>query len=62
MAVSSIFSGLMEEIQGSWWNDPHLVELISKLQNHNPLKSPYAWKDEQLTRRGRLVVESDVTL
>ena len=62
MAVSSIFSRLMEKIQGSRWNDPHLVELIFKLQNQNSLKSPYAWKDEQLTRRGRLVVGSEMTL
>ena len=62
LAVSSISTELMEQIQRSWENDPYLVNLMVQLQGQAELKSPYIWKDNQLIRRGRIVVGNDQDL
>ena len=62
MAISSISGGLMEEIQKSWENDPQLTKVIGQLKEQNSNSSPYNWKDNQLTRKGRLVVGKDLLL
>ena len=59
LAVSSISVGIMEQIQKSWETDPHLVNLIQQLKGQEKRDSPYSWKNDQLIRRGRLVVGSD---
>ena len=59
LAVSSISTGLMEDIKKSWENDPKLAQLIAQLQGQELLHSLYNWKEGQLTRRGRLVVGDD---
>ena len=56
MAVSSIPSELLREIQGSWESDSKLSLLISQLKLQALPHSPYAWEDNQLIRKGRLVV------
>lgn len=62
IAILSVSSDLMQEIQQSWEHDPYLSQLILKLQQQLVDKSPYAWFDEQLTRRGRLVMGNDAQL
>ena len=62
MAVSSISSELVQEIQDSWERDPALQSLISQLKQESLPHSPYAWSDNQLTRKGRMVVGNDKEL
>ena len=62
MAISSVSTELMDEIQRSWDNDPVIKDLISQLQVQGLPNSPYVWKDDQLSRKGRLVVGNDLTL
>ena len=62
MAVSSVSSNLMSEIQKSWEDDSSLKLIISQLQQNSLPHSPYVWADHQLTRKGRLVVGNDKEL
>ena len=62
MAISSISSDLMSQIQASWDNDRELRSLITQLQQKNLTGSPYTWAQGQLTRNGRLVVGKDKQL
>ena len=62
IAIFSISSELMAEIQGSWEMDPHLSELIPQLHQGLKPKSPYMWIEGQLTRKGRIVVGQDEQL
>ena len=62
LAVSSISTEIMEEIRSSWEIDPSIKELISQLKMQEMNHTAYIWKDNQLTRRGRLVVGKDLAL
>ena len=62
MAVSGISSDLMLEIQNSWEKDEELRELILKLQQPKPPASAYNWVNNQLTKKGRLVVRKNLEL
>ncbi|PKA61698.1 putative mitochondrial protein [Apostasia shenzhenica] len=58
--VQGISTNLMQRIQQSWQTDSKLQQLISDLQI-NPVL-PYSWKNQQLRRKGKLVVGSDSEL
>ena len=62
MAISSISSDLMAQIQSSWENDRELRQLITELQQQNLKDSSYSWSQGQLTRNGRVVVGKDMQL
>ena len=62
MAISTISSDLMHQIQFTWDTDAELRELILQLQQQKSINSPYIWSQEQLTRRGRIVVGKDKQL
>ena len=43
MAISTISSDLMQQIQSTWDTDAELRELILQLQQQKSINSPYAW-------------------
>ena len=59
---SSISSELVDEIQNSYGNDPSLIVLIFQLKQQALPHSPYAWTDNQLIMKGRLVVGNNKDL
>lgn len=60
-ALSSVSTELMSMIQGSWENDRQLQLKIQCLQQGKYVKN-YSWTDQQLKRKGKLVVSSNSDL
>ena len=60
--VSNVNSGLMEEIQQAWQEDPNMQAIIRELLI-NPSSHPhFSWQSAQLRRKGRLVVGHNPSL
>lgn len=54
--------GLLQQIQSSWTTDPALKSLIFEVQN-NPSSHPkYSWHNDELRRRGKLVIGANSDL
>ncbi|OMO80198.1 hypothetical protein COLO4_24175 [Corchorus olitorius] len=63
LAVSSVSTDLWDQIKASWAADTTLSNLIFQLQQGFFLtKSAYMWSNDQLLRRGRIVMGNDVAL
>ncbi|KAL8089286.1 hypothetical protein AgCh_038908 [Apium graveolens] len=56
MAVSSVQSELMDELEAHWAADPHLNRLISEIKRDVESHKKYTWYDNKLMRKGRLVI------
>ncbi|GKC95235.1 retrotransposon-related protein [Tanacetum coccineum] len=56
MVVTTIFSGLVEEVQKSYEQDSQMQLLIEKVQQGTSDSSKYSWNVGQLRRKGKLVV------
>ena len=57
-AISVVSSDLIHRIQQSWLSDPNIVYLIHKVKN-TVGRSHYTWQNDQLRRKGRLVIGKD---
>ncbi|GKB91615.1 putative mitochondrial protein [Tanacetum coccineum] len=62
MFVSSITTDLMKRVQGTWLTDDVVCAIITQLRNGQPAKQRYAWINEKLLRKGKLVVGHDANL
>ncbi|GKA38754.1 ty3-gypsy retrotransposon protein [Tanacetum coccineum] len=56
MVVSTIFSGLMEEVHKSCEEDNHLQKIVKKIEEEKADLSKYSWSVGQLRRKGKLMV------
>ncbi|GJS95902.1 retrotransposon-related protein [Tanacetum coccineum] len=56
MVVSTIFSGLMEEVHKSCEEDNHLQKIVKKIEEGKADLSKYSWSVGQLRRKGKLMV------
>lgn len=62
MALSSIHSTLYESIAATWLADPNLQALIQDIEQDAPRHTHFTWQNNQLRRKDKLVVGSDLTL
>jgi len=53
---------LLERIKLTWSTDPHLQKLISYLQHSAASHKHYSWLNDELKRKGKLVMGQDPTL
>lgn len=58
MAVTSVQSQLMKELENHWSTNPHLVKLINELQTEPSTHPQYSWCQNKLMRKGKLVIGS----
>lgn len=56
LVISNTSSELLQDIEDSWSSDAELKALIGKLQSNTPTSSQFTWHNNQLRRKGRLVV------
>ena len=61
-AIITLHSDLFDRIQLTWTSDPHLIKLISQLQQGTKSSTKFTWINNQLRRKGKLVVGQDDTL
>ena len=59
-AITFYHSDLFDKIKQSWSSDPSLVQLIKRLQQDQLTSSKYAWQNDQLRRKDKLVVGADL--
>nr|GFA57768.1 hypothetical protein [Tanacetum cinerariifolium] len=59
MVLTSVTTDLLPQIMATWSSDPSLITLISNLQAGKPCSKHYSWSNQQLTRKGKLVVGDD---
>lgn len=62
IVLSSVSSDLLQQIKDSWANDVVLQQLISKIKDKTYTGSKYTWTNEELRRKGKLVIGSDEQL
>ncbi|GJU65015.1 transposon ty3-G gag-pol polyprotein [Tanacetum coccineum] len=62
MFVSSITIDLMKKVQDTWLTDDAVGAIITNLRNGQPAKQHYAWVNDKLLRKGKLVVGQDANL
>ena len=55
-------SELIQEVQQSWITDIHLQKLITELKANTSSHKHYTWENNELRRKGKLVVGIDGTL
>lgn len=60
--MSSADSSLLQEIQESWQEDMELKNLITHLQQSSGSSSQYTWVNNQLRRKGKLLVGRNLEL
>nr|GEU99885.1 hypothetical protein [Tanacetum cinerariifolium] len=63
-SLSTYEKELLAVIQAlhKWRGDPSLITLIANLQAGKPYSKHYSWSNQQLTRKGKLVVGDDPAL
>ena len=61
-AITFCQTELLDKIKKTWTTDPALVQLISKLQAGQLPTTKYVWHNDQLRRKGKLVVGDEPTL
>ena len=61
-AISTFHSELFSRIQLTWTTDPHLVQLINRLEQGTKHSTKFTWQHSQLRRKGKLVVGQDASL
>jgi len=57
-----VVSELVIKIKASWDSDHAIQRKISELQANSSFHKHYSWKDGELMRKGRLVVDRDDAL
>ncbi|GKC69078.1 hypothetical protein Tco_1114961, partial [Tanacetum coccineum] len=62
MVLTSVTTDLLPQIVATWSSDPFLITLIANLQAGKPCSKHYSWFNQQLTRKGKLVVGDDHAL
>ena len=62
MALNGAPTNLMTLISHGWTNDPKLQTIISALQHNAPNHPKYTYVNQQLRRKGKLVVSDDQQL
>ena len=62
IATTTVNTDLMGRIQESWEQDAVLKEVIEKLQQGVVVKNKYEWVNQQLRRKGKLVVGNNMEL
>ncbi|GJY06575.1 retrotransposon-related protein [Tanacetum coccineum] len=62
MVLTSVSSELLPKIEESWSKDFSLKSLIDNLQAGKPVSKHYSWFNQQLRRKGKLVVGNDPDL
>ncbi|GKC23952.1 ty3-gypsy retrotransposon protein [Tanacetum coccineum] len=62
MVLTSVTTDLLPQIVAAWSSDPFLITLIANLQAGKPCSKHYSWSNQQLTRKGKLVVGDDPAL
>lgn len=60
--LSTVSSDLMLQVEHSWTIDKYMQELIAKLQADPAMVSKYTWSNDQLRRKGKVVVGADFAL
>ena len=53
---------MFNRIQLTWTTDPHLVQLINRLEQGTKHSTKFTWQHNQLRHKGKLVVGQDVSL
>ncbi|GKD17539.1 putative mitochondrial protein [Tanacetum coccineum] len=62
MFVSSITTDIMKKVQDTWLTNNAVGAIITNLRNGQPAKQHYAWVNDKLLRKGKLVVGQDANL
>jgi hypothetical protein len=62
LTLSTISTNLLEAVQASWTIDNNLVKIITQLKQDPSSHPLYAWANEHLYRKGKLVVGNDPDL
>ncbi|GJV87957.1 putative mitochondrial protein [Tanacetum coccineum] len=60
--VSSVSSGVWDNVKDSWKNDLDTQNLIKSLEHHSYKGNKYSWTGEILKRKGKVVVGNDPEL
>ena len=55
-AISVFNTDLLHRIKLSWVQDPAMVHLLHKAKQSQGTHSKYSWENEQLRRKGKLLV------
>ena len=61
-AITFYQTDLYDRIKATWSTDPFLGQLIKQLQQDKKATLKYTWQNDQLKRRGKLVVGDDYSL
>ena len=56
LAITVVHTDLFDRIQLTWTKDPQLVQLITQLQQGTKKHTKFTWQNQQLRRKGKLVV------
>nr|GEV00916.1 hypothetical protein [Tanacetum cinerariifolium] len=62
IVLTSVTTNLLPQIVATWSSDPSVITLIANLQAGKPCSKHYSWSNQQLTRKGKLVVGDDHAL
>ncbi|MCI13162.1 Ty3/gypsy retrotransposon protein, partial [Trifolium medium] len=62
MALDAASVDLMTKIRNSWSSDPTLDKIVTDLQSNSSSHPKFTWIRNELRRKGKLVVGSDVAL
>ncbi|GJU38056.1 ty3-gypsy retrotransposon protein [Tanacetum coccineum] len=62
IVLTSVSTDLLPKIVDSWSNDPSLITLIANLKASKPISKHYSWSNQQLRRKGKLVISNDPAL
>ncbi|GKD98986.1 retrotransposable element Tf2, partial [Tanacetum coccineum] len=62
MVLTSVSTDLLPKIVDSWSNDPSLITLIANLKAGKPVSKHYSWSNQQLRKKGKLVIGNDPAL
>ncbi|GJR89940.1 retrotransposable element Tf2 [Tanacetum coccineum] len=62
MVLTSVTTDLLPQIVATWSSDHFLITLIANLQAGKPCSKHYSWSNQQLTRKGKLVMGDDPAL
>ncbi|GJX87225.1 retrotransposon-related protein [Tanacetum coccineum] len=62
MMLTTVSTDLLTKIVESWTTDPILSTMIQNLKDGKPVSKHYIWSNNQLRRKGKLVVGQDTDL
>ena len=62
LRVQTIQTDVLDKIQSTWTSDASLATIIATLKENSSSHKHYTWLNDQLRRKGKLVVGKDLQL